>query len=206
MNLEPPSDFYQIQTASGWGRTLSSFADWCKPKTGWRCLDVGSGPGYLPAIFASMGCRSVGVDIDMDSFQSGRLHPHLVVGDAHSLPFYPQAFHLITASNLLFMMEDPQWVMNELRRLLLPGGQIALLNPSEYLDVKAATDLADKKLLTGLDRQSLIHWAERAEKSWRWNEEDLRELFAWVGMELIDTTLKVGSGLARFAKGKLPVV
>jgi SAM-dependent methyltransferase len=203
MNLDPPPDFYQIQTATGWGRTLASFAKWCRPKTGWLSLDVGCGPGYLPALLTSYGCQAFGVDIDLQSFQAGRLHPFLVVGDAHNLPFPIRSFHLVTASNLLFLLEDPLWALNEFRRLLLPGGQVALLNPSEYLDVKAAEELAEKKFLSGLDRQSLINWAERAERFWRWNEEDLRELYTRAGMEFLESTLKVGSGLSRFARGKL---
>lgn len=204
MRTDPPADFYQIQTATGWKRTLNSFASWSSPEPGWFTLDVGSGPGYLSMIMASLGCKAFGLDIDITSFHPTRLHENLAVGDAHYLPFPDQTFNLITSSNLLFMVEDPLQVLIEFKRLLLPAGQIALLNPSEFLNQKSAEDLANQHGLAGLDRQSLIGWAERAERHWRWKVDDLRELHEQAGLVLVEAKLKVGMGLARFTRGQLP--
>jgi ubiquinone/menaquinone biosynthesis C-methylase UbiE len=110
-------------------------------------------------------------------------------------------FNLVTASNLLFLLPDPRQALLEMARLLPPGGQIVLLNPSERMSVAAATALADQRGLQGVARASLITWATRAEASSHWWEVDLADLFAASGLQMVETTLKVGPGLARFARG-----
>jgi ubiquinone/menaquinone biosynthesis C-methylase UbiE len=162
-------------------------------------LDVGCGPGLLPALLVERGCRAIGVDLDFAPRPS-RLHPALVQADALRLPFAPAAFDLITASNMLFLLPDPQAALAEMARLLLSGGLLALLNPSERMSVAAATTLADKRELTGLDRQSLLDWAARAEAHPRWGEAEIRRLLETAGFEIIESVLKVGPGLARWVK------
>lgn len=63
--------FQELQTQTGWSRTLYGFALWCSPKSGWLTLDVGCGPGLLPAIFSKFGCWAVGVDLEMEVLHSG---------------------------------------------------------------------------------------------------------------------------------------
>lgn len=194
--------FLQIQTQTGWGRALQGFADWCQPQTGWLTLDVGSGPGLLPALLAERGCQAFGVDLDTASLAQ-RLHPSLAQAQADHLPFPAGFFHLVTASNLLFFLPDPAKVLREMARLARPGGWVALLNPSERMSIAAAAALADQRGLTGLDRDSLIGWAARAEAHRRWSEADLAALFAAAGLSLQECALKLGPGLARFARGKV---
>jgi SAM-dependent methyltransferase len=194
--------FVDIQTRSGWGRVLQSFAAWCQPKPGWLALDVGCGPGLLPALLSEYGCRAMGIDLDR-KLLSARLYPHLVQAQASLLPFAPESFHLVIASNLLFLLDDPNQALREMARVLRVQGQMAVLNPSEQMSVANAVALADQRGLTGLDRQSLLDWASRAEAHPCWSEADLQELFAAAGMRLQETVLKVGPGLARFARGVL---
>lgn len=188
-----------IQTQTGWGRTLKSFADWCNPQAGWWTLDVGCGPGLLPAILAQKGCRSFGVDLEV--LASARLHPQVALADALNLPFPARSFDLITASNLLFLLPDPLAALRELVRTARKGGGVAVLNPSEHLSVANATTLADQRGLRGLARDSLINWARRAEDNWRWPEAEVAAIFAQAGLQLKETMLKIGPGLARLALG-----
>jgi hypothetical protein len=69
------------------------------------------------------------------------------------------------------------------------------------MSVAAATTLADRRGLQGVARASLITWATRAEASSHWWEVDLGALFTAAGLQMVETTLKVGPGLARFARG-----
>ena len=192
--------FLDIQTQTGWGRALASFAEWCQPQAGWLALDVGCGPGLLPALLAQHGCQAFGVDLDLKSLQN-RLHVGLAQADALSLPFPAQTFHLVTASNLLFFLPDPVGALAEMGRVLRPGGQVAALNPSEQMSVAAATALADLHGLQGLARDSLVDWARRAEANHRWGEAELVALFAAAGLKVTGMELKVGPGLARFVRG-----
>jgi len=193
--------FLEIQTRTGWERALQGFADWCQPQAGWLTLDVGCGPGLLPALFADRGCQAFGVDLDADCL-AHRLHPSLAQAKADQLPFPTGSFHLVTASNLLFFLSDPAPAMREMARLVRADGWMALLNPSERMSVAAATMLADQRGLVGLDRDSLVSWAARAEAHQRWDEAELAGLFAATGLVLHESALKVGPGLARFARGR----
>lgn len=192
--------FLEVQTRTAWGRTLAGFAQWCAPQPGWITLDVGSGPGLLPALLTGQGCRSFGCDLDSATLRS-RLSSSLVQADACWLPFPSGTFDLLTATNVLFLLPDALTALHEMARLLRPGGVLACLNPSERMSVSTATALADERDLQGLDRRSLLDWAQRAEAHHRWNEAQTVNLFAEAGFSVREMTLKIGPGLARWVKG-----
>jgi ubiquinone/menaquinone biosynthesis C-methylase UbiE len=198
-----PNDFYYLQTQTGWQRTLASFARWCAPQSGWRVLDAGCGPGIFPALFYSMGCQAIGIDIDPQAFLPEPLYPDVVIADVSSLPFPNSSFDLITASNLLFLLPNPVDILCEFRRLLHLDGQVALLNPSEQMNMISAVSLADERKLDQLSRKSLLSWASQAETHARWDQPSLDQLFGAAGMRLVETSLHIGPGLARFARGCL---
>lgn len=193
-------DFHAIQTQTGWGRVLGVFADWCAPQSGWLSLDAGCGPGLLPAILHRQGCHAYGIDLDSAVLHSEPLHPDLAQADVLFPPFPASTFHLVTASNMLFLLADHLPALQALARLIRPDGQVCLLNPSEKLSVASATALADQRGLEGLARDSLIDWARRAEANRRWSEAELAALFAAAGLRTVETTLKVGPGLALFGR------
>ena len=195
------SYFLELQTQTGWGQTLATLAEWCAPQPGWRVLDVGCGPGLLPALFARRGCLAFGVDLEAGMLRAGRLHPSLAQADVTHLPFEDDAFDLVTASNLLFLLADPLGGLQALQRAARPGGQVVTLNPSERLSVAAAEELANERNLQGLARQTLLNWAGRAEAHGRWSEADTESMFARAGLRLVETRLKVGPGFARLARG-----
>lgn len=196
MTSEP--SFAQIQTETAWGRTLASFADWIAPQPGWMALDVGGGPGLLAVLLAQRGCRACGVDIEAYP-AAERLHPHHVRGEVLRLPFSGGTFDLVCASNLLFFLPDPTAALVEMRRVLKIGAALALLNPSERMSVASAEALANARGLSGLNRDTLLGWAARAERHHRWDETGLRRMLHTAGFELNATELKIGTGLARFA-------
>ncbi len=193
--------FQQVQTQSGWGRVLQRLADWINPNAGWLTLDVGCGPGLLPALLARRGCQSLGIDLDPGMFWPAPLHPAVIVAEAGRLPFAARAFDLITASNLLFLLPDPGAALGAMVRLLRGAGQLVTLNPSERLSVTAVTEFAQSRGLEGFARQSLLHWAGLAETHRRWSEAELAGLFAGAGLTLVETALTIGPGFARLARG-----
>jgi ubiquinone/menaquinone biosynthesis C-methylase UbiE len=196
------SDFLGIQAQTGWGKTLRFFAEWCQPQPGWLCLDAGSGPGLLAHYFMELGCRAIGFDRDWHAFSPQRLHPHLAQAQAEELPFVDGAFHLVAASNLLFLVENPQRTLAEMVRTARAGGLVAVLNPSEHMSLQAAQALADQYSLQGLGRDSLLNWARRAEAHRRWNEREIEHLFRDAGLRLERSELRIGPGLARLAAGR----
>jgi ubiquinone/menaquinone biosynthesis C-methylase UbiE len=193
------SDFLEVQTRTAWGRTLADFASFCDPEPVARTLDVGCGPGLLPAIFSQKGCRSLGVDIDF-SLLTSHLSLSLAVANAFSLPFPAGTFNLVTAVNLLFLLDNPIRALQEMVRVVKPSGQICLLNPSEHISVEAATLLADERGLQGKARGSLLNWARNAEEHIRWTEGETKELLAAAKLELVESVLRVGPGFARYVQ------
>jgi ubiquinone/menaquinone biosynthesis C-methylase UbiE len=142
------------------------------------------------------------VDHDFRLLSLG-LVPSLAQADAFSLPFAASTFDLVTATNLLFLLDDPLRAMREWKRVLAPGGELCLLNPSETLSVAAARTLAAQRGLHGAARESLLNWARNADTHFRWTENETRELLSLAGFRLEDSVLKVGPGFARFARARL---
>jgi SAM-dependent methyltransferase len=196
------ADYFQaLQTQTGWSRTLYGFAVWCAPQAGWFTLDVGCGPGLLPAILAKFGCTAFGVDLDADMFHPSPLHSTVAVASAFDLPFQAHTFDLITASNLLFLLPDPALVLAKMKYCIRPGGKLALLNPSEYLDEQAAQAFIYERGLDGVAGATLLHWAKRAVENQHWTDEETSALFENAGLKYMGSVLKVGPGFGRFSWG-----
>jgi ubiquinone/menaquinone biosynthesis C-methylase UbiE len=193
------SDFLEIQTRTAWGRTLAEFADWCAPQAGTLLLDLGCGPGLLPALFTHrFGCRAIGIDYDPALLASAQVP--VACADVYCLPFPSSTFDFLTATNVIFLLGDPLRALRECRRVLKADGRLALLNPSEHLTVAAATALAEERGLDGKNRESLLGWAKRAEKHGSWTEEHARQMLRKAGFNMEETTLKVGPGFAQLVR------
>jgi ubiquinone/menaquinone biosynthesis C-methylase UbiE len=194
------SRFREIQQNTGWGRVLADFAAFCAPAPGARCLDVGTGPGLLPSIFAQSGCRALGCDLD-PNLLAARLHPNLIHADAYALPFAACAFDLLTATNVLFLLPEPRAALREWIRCLKPGAVLALLNPSEQMSLSAVEDVIAVRNLQGEAAASLRGWARNAENHARWTEGETVSMLSEVGVRVTESRLRVASGLARFTRG-----
>jgi ubiquinone/menaquinone biosynthesis C-methylase UbiE len=195
------SNFLEIQTSTGWGRTLADFAAFCVPETGARTLDIGCGPGLLPALLLERGCRSAGIDLDLKLLESKTM-TDLCQADANELPFPDRCFNLITATNVLFLLENPIRALTRWARVLETEGMLCLLNPSELLSMESAQKTADKRGLAGTARNSLLSWAQNAEAHARWTESETNEILRAAGFLPIEFSMRVGPGFARFSKAR----
>jgi len=101
-----------------------------------RLLDVGSGDGTTVLLAArEHGCRAVGVDYGSGAVEEasrravelglgGRVE--FVSGDAMALPFADGAFDAAISECSLCTFVDKPRAVSELRRVLVPGGRLAL--------------------------------------------------------------------------------
>jgi arsenite methyltransferase len=110
-------------------------ADIIAPKPGDKVLDVGCGVGIGAVYLAEQfGCRVVGVDITPRMIQRAqeRAERHGVTeridfraADMHALPFADSRFDAAIAESVLTFSADKTEVVNELLRVVKPGGMIA---------------------------------------------------------------------------------
>ncbi|MFC3448899.1 class I SAM-dependent methyltransferase [Amycolatopsis speibonae] len=108
------------------GRDLVAFAD---PAPGARLLDVGAGRGAVARAALAKGCAVTA--IDASPLMMRRLaeeHPEISAseGDLYRTGFADGSFDLVTAGFVMQVLDDPLAALTEFRRVLAPGGTVAL--------------------------------------------------------------------------------
>lgn len=102
-----------------------------------RVLEIGFGPGVALAALAARASRGLvaGVDLSASMVRQARARHaaaiaarrvELCQGDAAALPFADGAFDAVCATHVLYFWPDPVATVRELRRVLRPGGRLAL--------------------------------------------------------------------------------
>lgn len=110
--------------------------EWAGSLQGRRCLDVGCGGGrLLERVLAAGASGAAGLDHspDMIALTTARNRDavaggvlELALGDAVALPWPDGAFDAALCANMLFFAERPQQVLDEVFRVLGPGGRLVL--------------------------------------------------------------------------------
>jgi 2-polyprenyl-6-hydroxyphenyl methylase/3-demethylubiquinone-9 3-methyltransferase len=93
-----------------------------------RVLDLGCGGGLVANALARLGHDVVGVDLAEECLAVARLHDstgrvHYAAADARDLPFAGESFDAVCAMDFLEHVEDPEAVVAESARVLVPGGR-----------------------------------------------------------------------------------
>ncbi|MBA2629553.1 MAG: methyltransferase domain-containing protein [Thermoleophilaceae bacterium] len=103
---------------------------------GERVLDVACGPGNFTRAFASaVGPTGLVAGIDASPTMLQRAVEQAVPdnvayvrGDAAALPFVDASFDAVCCFAALYLIEDPVRAIDEIVRVLAPGGRVALLS------------------------------------------------------------------------------
>lgn len=90
-------------------------------------LDVGCSTGAIAAHLGDHLERLVGVDVDAAAVRLARerhasAHTTFAVADVHALPFLDEEFSVVVCHQLLGYVTDPARVLDEIWRVLRPGG------------------------------------------------------------------------------------
>ena len=131
-----------------WKRRLIAMA---APRAGLRALDLATGTGDIAFGLAARGARVTGLDITHRMIELAhakadgaralqRRVPSFLVGDMLALPFPARAFDIVTTGYGLRNVQNLAAAIDEIGRVLAPGGQILSLDfnrPSNRL-VRAA--------------------------------------------------------------------
>ena len=129
------ADRYDVITAvlsygqdARWKRTLIALA---QVQPGERALDLACGTGDIAFAAAAKGARVVGLDLTHRMLQLAAQKSRaaeFVTGDMTSLPFPSQAFDLVTAGYGLRNVPDLNLAIDEIARVLRPGGRLLSLD------------------------------------------------------------------------------
>jgi demethylmenaquinone methyltransferase/2-methoxy-6-polyprenyl-1,4-benzoquinol methylase len=128
------------------GRWRRAMVGRIAPAPGQAVLDVASGTaGVALQITARTGASVVGVDLTEQMLRQGQRNVagagmsdriRLTAGRAEQLPFADATFDALTFTYLLRYVLDPQATLDELARVVKPGGQVAslefLVPPSRF--------------------------------------------------------------------------
>jgi SAM-dependent methyltransferase len=93
------------------------FQQWADDIPGDRLVVLDIGGRYQPyrPLFANRADRYIGIDLLQTEFVS-------VVADGQALPFAPQSFHVVIATQVLDCLRDPVAAVYQINTLLKPGG------------------------------------------------------------------------------------
>jgi demethylmenaquinone methyltransferase/2-methoxy-6-polyprenyl-1,4-benzoquinol methylase len=113
-----------------WKRRLVNLA---APAPDARALDLATGTGDIAFAVGERGARVVGLDvtrrmIELARAKASRKGPSFLVGDMMALPFATGSFDLVTTGYGLRNVPDLTAAIDEIQRVLKPGGQALSLD------------------------------------------------------------------------------
>ncbi len=109
---------------------------------GGHVLDVGSGDGLFSHLFALEGCQVIGIDPEpqgvaqatkmcaAQNYPSGTNAPQFRVGRGDAIPFESDSAACVSLFDVIEHLNNPIGVLNEIARVLKPGGHFVCVTPS----------------------------------------------------------------------------
>ncbi|HTR41778.1 MAG TPA: methyltransferase domain-containing protein [Pseudomonadales bacterium] len=122
-------------------RTVESHAQFLRPylQAGLRLLDIGCGPGTISIGLAKAVAPGevMAIDFGPGQVEAARHHAaasgihniRFQVGSIYSLPFPEAEFDIVFAHAVFEHLKEPLSALQEIRRVLKPGGLVALRSP-----------------------------------------------------------------------------
>jgi SAM-dependent methyltransferase len=135
---------WEATQRSLWGRRPEDWSELAEPQNvqllagaleaagvieGVAVLDIGCGSGLALAMAAARGARAAGLDISAPLVAVARRRvpdADLREGGLDELPFPDGTFDVVLAVNALQFAADPAAALAEVRRVLRPGGRLAI--------------------------------------------------------------------------------
>jgi ubiquinone/menaquinone biosynthesis C-methylase UbiE len=117
-----------------------------------RVLDIGCGPALMSSALLARGFRVWGIDASAEMIRLGRerflrqppeLRPQLQRGDAERLPFANGSFDAAICMGALEYLPDYGAAIEEMHRVLRPGGIALITVPSRVSAYHSARNLYD---------------------------------------------------------------
>jgi demethylmenaquinone methyltransferase/2-methoxy-6-polyprenyl-1,4-benzoquinol methylase len=214
--LGPTYDRYAALLSFGqdprWRRVLVSRIDVGPRQT---VLDVATGTGAVAReLVAEKGCTVVGLDQSPEMLAEARRRlpddVKLIEGRAEQLPFPDATFDALTFTYLLRYVDDPAATLQELTRVVRPGGTIAglefavphgLWRPLWELYMRVGLPAAGRALSPGWAEVGGFLGPSIRDFYERYPEPRLRELWWDAGVRNVQTRrLSLGGGIVTWGR------
>lgn len=127
---QPDHGLHDPVVLAAWTKLLSASL----PMNNAELLDIGCGTGSLSLVFAGFGCKVTGIDFSPEMIavaetkaQAAHQSIQFHVMDGAFPQFPPQQFDVIVCRHLLWMLPQPDQVLQRWVSLLKPGGRLLLI-------------------------------------------------------------------------------
>lgn len=149
---------HQAQVAYVSNRRAAQWVPFLLPhlRPGMRLLDCGCGVGSITLDLAEMVAPGETVGIDLDASQldlaraqadtRGLANARFEVGSVYALPFAAASFDVVLAHTVLIHLSEPLRALKEMRRVLAPGGIVAVSDDDHSAWVVAPTDSVMRRI------------------------------------------------------------
>lgn len=166
---------YVFSQTHATGDDLSLLVPWLTPSPDWVVLDVATGGGHATKKIADQVGQVFATDLTRPMLEAARKHldahcrnVFYVVADAEALPFLGGTFDAAVCRIAAHHFPDPQAFVQEVARVLKPGGKFVLIDniapEEEKLDrfVNTLEKLRDTSHVRSYSRSEWLAWMERA--------------------------------------------
>jgi SAM-dependent methyltransferase len=177
--------FYTTSPTHTDPQVLARVVELAQPQPDWLALDIATGSGHTALALAPHVKSAVGIDITAEMLREAeRLKAERSVsnvsfrpGDVHNLPFADGRFQIVTCRRAAHHFSNIRRALEEIRRVLSPGGRVVIDDRSVPED-----DFADRcmNLLDVWHDES--HVREYRPTEWRSMLQD-----AGFGVEVVET-------------------
>lgn len=130
-----------------------------------QAIDLGTGTGRIAGLLSPLADRVEGVDLSHQMLtvarnnlqRQGASNASVRHGDACAMPFEDGSADLIVLHQLLHFIDQPDRVLQEVRRVLAPGGKLAIVDFAPHTLEFLRSEHGHRRL--GIADAALAEWA-----------------------------------------------